>query len=36
MTKVVLNGRVDRKAFTFSPPAGTKVYDQSAMAGGQQ
>ena len=36
MTKVVLNGRVDPKAFTFSPPAGTKVYDQSAMAGGQQ
>ena len=33
LTKLTLNGPVDRAAFTFTPPAGVKVYDQAAMAG---
>lgn len=35
ITKLALNGPVDRAAFTFTPPAGVKVYDQAAMGGGQ-
>ena len=31
LTKLTLNGPVDRSAFTFTPPAGVKVYDQAAM-----
>lgn len=35
LTKLTLNGPINRSAFTFTPPAGVKVYDQAAMAGGQ-
>lgn len=35
ITKLTLNGPVDRKAFAFTPPPGVKVYDQAAMAGGR-
>ena len=35
LTKLRLNGPVDRTAFTFTPPAGVKVYDQAAMTGGR-
>jgi outer membrane lipoprotein carrier protein len=35
ITKLTLNGKVDRKAFVFTPPAGVKIYDQAAMAGTQ-
>ncbi|MFL5574544.1 MAG: outer membrane lipoprotein chaperone LolA [Gemmatimonadaceae bacterium] len=35
ITKLALNGPVDRSAFAFTPPRGVKVYDQRAMAGGQ-
>ena len=35
LTKLTLNGPVNRAAFTFTPPAGVKVYDQAAMAGGR-
>jgi outer membrane lipoprotein carrier protein len=33
ITKLALNGPVDRSAFSFTPPAGVKVYDQAAMGG---
>lgn len=35
ITRLTLNGPVDRAAFAFTPPAGVKVYDQTAMGGGQ-
>ena len=33
LTKLALNGPVDRAAFTFTPPTGVKVYDQAALGG---
>jgi outer membrane lipoprotein carrier protein len=33
ITKLALNGPVDRGAFTFTPPPGVKVYDQAGMTG---
>ena len=35
ITKLSLNRPVPSKAFAFTPPAGVKVYDQAAMAGGR-
>ena len=35
LTKISLNAPVDRKAFSFTPPKGVKVYDQSALTGGK-
>ncbi len=36
ITKLAVNGPVDRSAFTFTPPTGVKVFDQTgAEAGGQ-
>jgi len=35
LTSLTLNGPVNRAAFSFTPPAGVKVYDQAAMAAGQ-
>jgi outer membrane lipoprotein carrier protein len=35
ITKLSLNVPVSSKAFAFTPPAGVKVYDQAAMAGGR-
>jgi outer membrane lipoprotein carrier protein len=33
LTKIVLNAPVNKAAFKFSPPRGTKVYDQAALTG---
>jgi outer membrane lipoprotein carrier protein len=33
ITRLALNGAVDRSAFAFTPPPGVKVYDQAAMTG---
>ncbi|HKG95882.1 MAG TPA: outer membrane lipoprotein chaperone LolA [Gemmatimonadaceae bacterium] len=33
LTKLSLNVPVDRKAFSFTPPKGVKVYDQNALSG---
>lgn len=35
ITKLQMNVPVDRSAFTFTPPAGVKVYDQAALMGGR-